>query len=77
MPLGSVGCVEEGNRAVLDSHADCCVCGKEVLVFNDLDREVTVTVWYPEGEAKSLRIVSPGLVYTIPYMGKQAGLLEW
>jgi hypothetical protein len=24
------------NRSDLDSHADCCVCGKEVLVFNDI-----------------------------------------
>jgi hypothetical protein len=35
MRLGSVGRVEEVNRSDLDSHADCCVCGKEVLVFND------------------------------------------
>jgi hypothetical protein len=51
MRLGSVGRVEEVNRSDLDSHADCCVCGKEVLVFNDFDfdREVTVTGWDPEG----------------------------
>jgi hypothetical protein len=34
----------------------CCV--KEVLVFNDFDREVMVAGWYPEGETQSLRIVS-------------------
>jgi hypothetical protein len=38
MRLGSVGHVEEVNRYDLDSHADCCVCEKEVLVFNDFDR---------------------------------------
>jgi hypothetical protein len=48
MRLGSVGHVEEVNRSDLDSHADCCVCGKEVLVFNDFDREVTVAGWGPE-----------------------------
>jgi hypothetical protein len=47
MRLGSVGRVEEVNRSDLDSHADCCVCGKEVLVFNDFYREVTVTGWDP------------------------------
>jgi hypothetical protein len=34
MRLGSVGRVEEGNISDLDPHADCCVCGKEVIVFN-------------------------------------------
>jgi hypothetical protein len=41
--------VEEVNRSDLDSHADFCVCGKEVLVFNEFEREVTVTGWNPEG----------------------------
>jgi hypothetical protein len=40
--------VEELNRSDIDSHADCCVCGKEVLVLNDFYREVTVTGWDPE-----------------------------
>jgi hypothetical protein len=31
MRLGYVGRVEEANRPDIDSHADCCVCGKEVL----------------------------------------------
>jgi hypothetical protein len=70
MRLGSVGRVEEGNRSDLDSHADCCVCGKEVLLFNDFDREVTFTGWDPEGETQSLRIVSAALGYTIPESGK-------
>jgi hypothetical protein len=48
MRLGSVGHVEETNRSYLNSHADYCVCGKEVLVFTDFDREVTVTGWDPE-----------------------------
>jgi hypothetical protein len=75
MRLGSVGHVEEVNRSDLDSHADCCVCGKEVLVFNDFDREVTVAGWDPEGETQSLRIVSAAMGYTIPESGKTVLLI--
>jgi hypothetical protein len=50
-------------------------CGKEVLVFNDFDREVTVTGWDPEGATKSLRIVSAALGYTIPDTGKTVLLI--
>jgi hypothetical protein len=49
MRLGYVGHVEEVSRSDLDSHADCCVFGKEVLVFNYFDREVTVAGRDPEG----------------------------
>jgi hypothetical protein len=66
MRLGSVGRVEEGNSSDLDSHVDCCVCGKYVLVFNDFDCEVTVTGLYPEVETQSLWIVSASMGYTIP-----------
>jgi hypothetical protein len=75
MRLGSVGRAEEANRSDLDSHADCCVCGKEVLVFNDFDREVTVTGWYPAGETQSLRTVSASMGYTIPQSGKTVLLI--
>jgi hypothetical protein len=75
MRLGSVGRVEELNRSDLDSHAECCVCGKEVLVFNDFDREVIVTGWYPEGETQSLRIVSAEMGYTIPESGQTVPLI--
>jgi hypothetical protein len=76
MRLGYVGCVEEGNISDLDSHADCCVCGKEVLVFNDFDQEVMVTGWDTEGETKSLRIVPAALGYTIPETGKNVLLIS-
>jgi hypothetical protein len=66
MRLGSVDHVEEVNRSDFDSHADCCVCGKEVLVFNDFDREVTAAGWDPTGETQSLSIVSAAMGYTIP-----------
>jgi hypothetical protein len=75
MCLGNVGRMEEGNRSELDSHADCCVCGKEILVFNDFDFEVTVTGWDPEGETQSPRIVSAALGYTIPESGKTVLLI--
>jgi hypothetical protein len=67
--------VEEKNRSDLDSHADFCVCGKEALIFNDFDREVTVTGWDPEGETQSLRIVSAAMGCTIPQSGKTVLLI--
>jgi hypothetical protein len=76
MLLGSVGHVKEVNRSDLDSHAYCCVCGKEVLVFNDSDREVTVAGWDPEGETQSLKIVSAAMGYTIPETGKTVLLIS-
>jgi transcription initiation factor TFIIIB Brf1 subunit/transcription initiation factor TFIIB len=75
MRLGSVGRVEDVNISELDSHEDCCVCGKEVIVFNDFDREVTVTDWDPEGETQSLRIVSAAMGYTIPQSGQTVLLI--
>jgi hypothetical protein len=75
MRLGSVGHVEEVKISYLDSHADCCVCGKEVLVFKDFDRGVTVARWDPEGERQSLRIVSAAMGYIIPVSGKTVLLI--
>jgi hypothetical protein len=75
MRVGSVGHVKEVNRSDLDSQADCCVCGKEVLVFNDFDREVTVAGWDPEGETQSLSIVSAAMGYAIPESWKTVLLI--
>jgi hypothetical protein len=75
MCLGYAGHVEEVNRSDLDLHADCCVCGKEVLVFNDFDREFTVAGWYPEGETQSISIVSAAMGYTIPESGQTVLLI--
>jgi hypothetical protein len=75
MRLGSAGHVKEAHRSNLDSHADCCDCGKHILVFNDFDREITVTGWYPEGENQSLQIVSADLGYTMPQSGKNVLLI--
>jgi hypothetical protein len=74
MRLGYVGRVEEANRSDLDSHADWCVCGKEVLVFNYFDHEVTFTCWDPEVETQSLWIVSAALGYTMPAVSKDCAL---
>jgi hypothetical protein len=65
MRLGYFGHVEQANRSYLDSHADCCVCVKEVLFFNDFDREVAVTGWDSARETQSLWIVSAALGYTM------------
>jgi hypothetical protein len=75
MRLGSIGHVEEVNRSYLNSHADCCVCGNEVLVFHDFDREVTVAGWDPEGETQSLSILSAAMGYTIPESGQTVLLI--
>jgi hypothetical protein len=75
MRLGSVVRVEEVKRSYLYSNTDCCVCGKEVLVLNDFDREVTVTGWDPKGETQSLRIVSVAMGYTIPQPGQDVLLI--
>jgi hypothetical protein len=75
MRLGFIGRVEEANRSDLDSHADCCFCGKEILVFNDFYREVAVTGWDPVGKTQSLHIVSAALGYTMPQSGKTVLLI--
>jgi hypothetical protein len=66
MSLGSVGQVKGVNRSDLDSHTDACVVFKEALIFNDFDREVTVSGYDPSGETKSLRTLSAALGYFIP-----------
>jgi hypothetical protein len=70
MRLGYVGHVEEVNISDLDSHADCCVCAKEVLFFNDFDREVAVAGCDPEGETQFMSIVSASMGYTIRESGQ-------
>jgi hypothetical protein len=50
MSLRAVVQVKGVNRSDLDSHADACVVGKEALIFNDFDREVTVSAYDPSGE---------------------------
>jgi hypothetical protein len=47
MSLGYVGQVKGVNRSDLNSHADACVVGKEALLVNYFDREVTVSGYDP------------------------------
>jgi hypothetical protein len=61
--------VKRINRSDLDSHSDASVVGKEVLLFNDFNREVNVSGYDPVGETKSLWIVSAALGYVIPQSG--------
>jgi hypothetical protein len=70
MSLGSVGQVKGVNMSDLDSHADDCVFGKEALIFNNFDHEVTNSGCHPSGETKSLRTVSAELGYVIPKTGQ-------
>jgi hypothetical protein len=58
--------VEGINRSDLDSHVDASVVGKEALLFNNFNREATMSGYDPAGETKSLWIVSPALVNVIP-----------
>jgi hypothetical protein len=75
MSLGYVGQVKGVNRSDLDSHDDDCVVGKEALIFNDFDRDVTVSGYDPSGETKSLRNVSAALGYVIPETGNNVLLI--
>jgi hypothetical protein len=74
MSLRSVGQVKGVNISDLDSHAHACV-GKEALIFNDFDREVTVSGYDPSGETKSLRTVSAAMGYAIPETGQNVLLI--
>jgi hypothetical protein len=49
--------------------------GKEALVFNYFEREVTVIGYDPAGEKKSLQTVSAALGYVIPKTGKTVLLI--
>jgi hypothetical protein len=55
----------------LESNSYASVVGKEALVFNDFDRDVTVTVrgYDPDGETKAVRILSAALGYVTPQTG--------
>jgi hypothetical protein len=67
--------VEGVNRSDIDSHADASVVGKYALLFNDFDREVTVSRYDPSGETKLLWIVFAALGYAIPQTGKTVLLI--
>jgi hypothetical protein len=72
------GRVKEVNRLDLDLHSDACVVGKEALIFQDFDREVTVIGYDSNGETKFLKMVSAvseALGYIIPGTGRTIVLI--
>jgi hypothetical protein len=75
MSLRYVGQVKGVNRSDPDSQAAACVVGKDALIFNDFDREVTVSGYDHIGETKSLGTVSAALGYVIPEIGKNVLLI--
>jgi hypothetical protein len=62
--------VKEVNRSYIDLHADASVVGKEALIFQYVDREVTVSGYDTDDEKSLLKTVSEVLGYVIPGMGK-------
>jgi hypothetical protein len=51
----------------LDSHADTCLAGKNVLVVHILDKKVNVTGFDPmQGKLKDLNLVSGALACNCP-----------
>jgi hypothetical protein len=67
--------VEGVKISYLDSHADAFVVGKEALLYNDFDREVTVYGYDPAGETKSLCSVYAFMEYVIPQAEKMVILI--
>jgi hypothetical protein len=69
--LGFVGRVEVIHISEIGSHVDTSDVGKDALVFNDFNREVTVSGYDTAGETKFFRIFSPAMRYDfIPQTGK-------
>jgi hypothetical protein len=54
----------------LDSHADTCVLGRDVLIFPDYDRPVIVEGYDPSLGTKTYATVSGALAYDDPVTGK-------
>jgi hypothetical protein len=59
----------------LDSHADTCCLGSEVMEITDYQKTVTVTGFDPTIASMSLRIISAALAYDSPESGETVILL--
>jgi hypothetical protein len=60
----------------LDTHADQCVVGLNVLIVNDFDRPVAVQGFDPNGpKIDNLRTVSAAMAYDLPDTGETVILL--
>ena len=57
-------------RTELDSHADTCVVGANVLVTHDYERPVTVTGYDASQGNKRYRTVSAAIAYDDPILGR-------
>jgi hypothetical protein len=58
-------------RSDLDSHADASVVGMEVITFQDFERPVNVSGYYPKGPVDmALKVVSAGMAYYVPGSGR-------
>jgi hypothetical protein len=75
MKLGYVGRVVGGDISDLDSHTYASLIGKDALVFNYFNREVTVIGYDTAGETKYLGIVSDALGCVTPQTGKMVVLI--
>ena len=68
--LKSIKQTENGaSQTELDSHAECCVLGKNSLIFQDFGRTVSVTGYDPEGPVNSAEVVSGAIAYDDPSDG--------
>ena len=74
--LGSVDVSVAESRTDLDSHADQCAVGSNVLVVHDYDRPLNVTGYDPNGPvASNLRTVSAALAYDDAITGETTILI--
>ena len=74
--LGSIDVSVSESRTDLDSHADQCAVGRNVLVVHDFDRPINVTGYDPNGPiANDLRTVSAAMAYDDAISGETVILL--
>ncbi len=60
----------------LDSHADTCIVGKNVLIDHVLDKKVNVTDFDPaQGKVRDLNLVTAALAYDCPRTGEVSVLM--
>lgn len=74
--LGALDVTVEESRTDLDSHADQCAVGRNVLIVHDYERPINVSGYDPAGPiARDLRTVSAAMAYDDPTSGETVILL--
>lgn len=74
--LGSIDVSVNESRTDLDSHADQCAVGRNVLVVHDFDRPINVTGYNPNGAiAHDLQTVTAAMAYDDALTGQTVILL--